>query len=208
MLGHGDLLRRALLDQLLDGRVLAHVVAVVVPGDHAREVDARLVDQRGELGVEDDRGRLLAVADLAELRRGEGGVEVEDVGAELRQRHRDVDEVAVVAAQHRDAVALVHAQLAQPVGQPGGALVDLLPGQLADLVDQRHLARRARGEGLDAAREAHAAGDERLRHAGQRQRAVGADHAGRGHHLDHARLAQGFLADLLQHRAGSSWCGG
>ena len=80
---------------------------------------------------------LLALEDVDELRAGEGGVEVEDVGAELGGGDARVDEAAVVAAHDRDAVARADAARAQRVGEPVAAVVQLAEGQLAELVDDR-----------------------------------------------------------------------
>ena len=49
---------------------------------------------------------LLALEHVDQLRAGEGGVEVEHVGAQLGGGDAGVDEAAVVAAHDRDAVAL------------------------------------------------------------------------------------------------------
>ena len=86
----------------------------------------RARQQRGELLVVDDRRGPLALADLGDLRPGEGGVEKQRVGAELRAGDGRLDEAAVVAAQDRDAVALVDAGVAQRVGERVRAPVDLV----------------------------------------------------------------------------------
>ena len=71
----------------------------------------------GELLVVDDRLRLLALADLGDLRPREHRVEVERVGAELRAGDRRVDEAAVVAAEDGDVVALADAAVRERVGE-------------------------------------------------------------------------------------------
>ena len=111
-------------------------ISASMGGDDPGHVDAGLVDQLGELVVVDDRRRLLALAHLTELRSGERGVQVEDVGAELGQGGGGIHEEAVVAAQHRNAVPLRDTDVLEPVREPGGPLVDLRPGQLTELVDQ------------------------------------------------------------------------
>ena len=86
-------------DQRLEGPGV-----VVVESVHAstRSRRRRLGEQAGELLVVDHHGGLLALEHVDQLRSGEGGVEVEQVGAELGDRDRGVDEAAVVAAHHRD----------------------------------------------------------------------------------------------------------
>ena len=93
-------------------------------------------EQAGELLVVDDDPRPLAIEDVDQLRAGERRVEQEDVGAALRGRDDRVDEAPVVAAHHRDAVALAHAVLGECPGQGVGAAVHLAEGQRAELVDQ------------------------------------------------------------------------
>ena len=78
-------------DEILEPRVLGRLIGVV-PGDEALAALARVVHEVLVLGVGVVRGRLLALGDLADLRPGERGVEVQRVGAELGQRDRRVDE--------------------------------------------------------------------------------------------------------------------
>ena len=101
----------ARLDQLVQVWIVG--LLLVVPGDEALAPLARVVEQAGELLVVDDPGRLLALDDLGQLRRREGGVEVERVRAQLGDRHRGVDEAAVVAAHDRHAVALLDARVGE-----------------------------------------------------------------------------------------------
>ena len=110
-------------DQLVERGVVG--VLGVVPGDEALAPLAGVLEQLGELLVVDDRHRLLALDDLRELRAGEGGVQVERVGAELGERDRRLDEAAVVAAHDRDAVALADAGVGERVRERVGAAVDL-----------------------------------------------------------------------------------
>ena len=155
----------------------------VVPRDEPRAAPARVVDEVLELGVVDDRRRLLALGDLGDLRPGERGVEVQGVGAELRQRDRRVDEAAVVAAHDRDARALPDPAGAQRVGQRVRALGDLGERERPEVVDERRgvrVADRADGvaggrRGAEAAQRAQRLDDPvraRRRHdPGARQRA-------------------------------------
>ena len=89
----------------------------------------------GELLVVDDDPGPLALEHVDQLRAGEGGVEVEQVGAELGDRDGGVDEAAVVAAHDRDGVALADPALGQRAGQRVAAPVHLAEGQRAQLVD-------------------------------------------------------------------------
>ena len=161
--------------QLLEGVLGARVT--LGPRQHAVvEVGAR--QQAGELLVVDHQSRRLALEHVDELGAGEGGVEVEDVGAQLGDRDRGVDEAAVVAAHHRHRVALPHAALGERAGQRVGAAVQLAPGQLAELVDHADLVRGAGREGGEAARRAGAPAHQHAAEVDQGARAVGPDHAG------------------------------
>ncbi len=174
--------RVAVADEVLEARVLGGLVGVV-PRDEPRAAPARVVDEVLELGVVDDRRRLLALGDLGDLRAGERGVQVQRVGAELRQRDGRVDEAAVVAAHDRDARALPHPAGAQGVGQRVRALGDLGERERPEVVDERRRVRvadRADGvargrRGAEAAQRAQRLDDPvraRRRHdPGARQRA-------------------------------------
>ena len=131
--------RVAPLDQLLERRV-GGLVALVRPRHEAAAAVQRVRQQLGELRVVDDRARLLALDHLGQLRAGEGGVEQHRVGAELGQRDQRLDHPAVVAAHHRDALALQQPLVGERVGEPVRALVDLGEGERAALVD--HAPRR------------------------------------------------------------------
>ncbi len=102
----------------------------------------------------DHHRRLLALQHLDELRAGEGGVEVEDVRAELGGGDRGVDEAAVVAAHDGDRAALLDAALGQGVRECVGALVQLAEGERPELVDDADPVGRAEGERGEAARPA------------------------------------------------------
>ena len=117
--------RVAALDQLLERGSASSSSLLVGPRDEALAAVQRVLEQLGELGVVDDRARLLALDHLGQLRAGERGVEQHRVGAELGQRDQRLDEAAVVAAHHADAVALEHARVRERVREPARALVDL-----------------------------------------------------------------------------------
>jgi hypothetical protein len=131
-----DVGRVALGDQVFECRQVGRV-AVVDPADEAAHPLGRLGHQAGELLVVDQGDRLFAAHDIGELRAGERGVQVDDVGAELRARDRRLDEAAVVAAHDRDAVALEDSVVAQRVGERVRALVDLAECERPRLVDDR-----------------------------------------------------------------------
>ena len=130
----------AALDHVLQERTVERAVGVA-PGDEARAALRGVGDQARELLVVDQRDRLLARDHVGDLRSGERGVQVQRVGAELGAGDRRLDEVAVVAAQDRHAVALVDARVREGVGEAVGAPVELREGQRAELVDQRGLRR-------------------------------------------------------------------
>ena len=117
--------------------LVAGLLVGLVPGDVALELDVGLAQQVGELLVVDERGGVLALEHVGQLRLGERRVEEQGVGAELRARHDGLDEAAVVAAHDRDAVARPDPGLAPGVGERVRALVDLPEGERARLVDDR-----------------------------------------------------------------------
>jgi hypothetical protein len=147
-------------DEILEPRVVAGLVGVV-PGDEALAALAGVVDEVLELGVVDDRGRLLALGDLGDLRAGERGVEVQGVRADLRQRDRRVDEAAMVTAHDRDARALADAGLPQRVRKGVRAAVHLGERERPEVVDDRRsgdgVARGRRG--AEAVQREHGLGD-------------------------------------------------
>ncbi len=126
------------------------MVVAVGPGEHPL-LEIGLLEELGELLVVDDRARRLALEHVDQLRTGEGGVEVEDVGAELGGRDGRVDEAAVVAAHHRDRVALTDAEPGQTARERVAAPVELAEGQLTELVDDRRAVGVGEREGGEAA---------------------------------------------------------
>src|SRR3954451_22046410 len=142
MTGAGPGARGRAGDEVLERGVVGRL-AGVVPGDEALAPLARVVDEVLELGVVDDRGRLLALGDRGDLRARELRVEVQRVGAELRQRDGRVDEAAVVAAHDRDARTLPHPAGAQGVGQGVRALGALGERERPEVVDERRGVRMA-----------------------------------------------------------------
>src|SRR6185436_6934225 len=100
------------------------LLVAVVPGDEALAALGAATDQAIELGVVDEGGGPLALDDLGDLGAGEGGVQVEGVGPELRAGDDRVDKAAVVAAHDRDAVTLLDARVPQPVSERVGPAVD------------------------------------------------------------------------------------
>jgi hypothetical protein len=142
LLGRRERRPVAALDEVLEHRVVG-LLRAVEPRDEALMILGGLGDQVRELLVVDERDRLLALDDVGDLRGSEGGVEVERVGAELRERHGGLHEAAVVAGQDRDAVARADAVLGEGVGERVGARVDLAVGERAELVDEREAVRMA-----------------------------------------------------------------
>ena len=91
-------------------------IVAVNPGDDLVR-DVCLVDQLCELLVIDDDRGPVTLEDLDELGSGEGGVEVEDVGAELGGGDRGVEEATVVATHDRHTVAFVDTQVREGMRQ-------------------------------------------------------------------------------------------
>ena len=105
------------------------------PGEESG-FDPGRADDRAELLVVDDEHGPLALHDHIDLRRREPGVEVERVGADLRQRAGDLEEVPMVPAQDRDRVAGVDAGLDQPSSNRVGPGVEVAEAQRPALVDE------------------------------------------------------------------------
>ena len=124
LLGGVEILAVGGTDQLLD-RCHVGGSRLLLPGDEAAQAGGPIREQVLELLVVDQRRGLLALHHVGELGRREGGVQVEGDGAELRAGHRRLDEVAVVAAHDRDAVAQPDALVAQGAGERVRAAVGL-----------------------------------------------------------------------------------
>ncbi len=181
--------------------VLRHVA--VHPGRGLR-------DELGELRVVDHRRRGLLAAHLRDLRPGEGGVQVQHVGAGLGRRERRLHEAAVVAAQDRDRAARAEAVGPPAVRDRVRPAVELGEADRAELVDDRRLVRVAgrahaiagrrglppRAQGLDGAQQP--IGARGLRDAGPSQRPhreelraeSGQGHVGREITADEGRTAR------------------
>jgi hypothetical protein len=184
----------AVADQLVDHRV-GVLGGVVGPGDEALAPLGSLGDELGELLVVDERDRVLALDDVGDLGRREHRVEVQRMGAELRERHRGLDEPAVVAAHDRHAVALLHPRVRERRRERVRAPVDLLEGQRAELVDDGHVVRiprRRRGVARGGSR---AEADERLDHTGEAVRSRGADDPGTHQGPGHPELVGDLVCD-------------
>ncbi len=78
-------------------------------------------DEPGELLVVDDGDGVLAREHVGDLRAGEGRVQVQRAGAELRAGDGRFDEAAVVAAHDRDAVPFAYAGRRERAGERVGA---------------------------------------------------------------------------------------
>ena len=79
----------------------------------------------------------LAFIDGLQLMRREPSVQVHRVRADLRERATDLDDVAVVAAQHSYGVAGVDPGLRETAGDRISTCVELGKGDRAPLVDHR-----------------------------------------------------------------------
>ena len=181
-----DRARIAIGHQLVERRVVAG--RLVVPGHEALAPVARILEELVELLVEYERLGLLALHDLGQLRAREGGVEVERVGAQLRQRDRRLDEATVVAAHDTDAVTLPEARVRERVRERVRARVHLAVGERAELVDDHRPVRVALGQRDGAGRGAAAPFLQRPQHAPEAVRAHRPDHAGLDQHLRAAQL--------------------
>ena len=157
-----------------------------------------LLEQAGELLVVDhDRG-LLALEDVDQLRAGEGGVEVDQVRAELGRGDRGLDEAAVVAGHQSDRVTLGDPELLQRPGQRVRTQVHLAEGEVAALVDHPHPVGDQRGHREEAPGGAGAPLPERPTGLGQRQRRVGAEDPRLGQHLEAVTGRRGLAGQLVE----------
>ena len=100
-------------------------------------------DDVAELLVEQQRPCALPAQHGGERSGRESGAEVQDVGADLRQRDRPLDQAAAVAGEQAGGVARAQPTTVQIGRQPVGAEVDLAEGQHAPVVDERRPVRRA-----------------------------------------------------------------
>ena len=155
----------------------------LLPRQHPR-LDVRLLEHRGELLVVDHDGRLLALEHVDQLGAGEGGVQVQQVGAELGRGDRGLDETAMVPRHQRDGVALLEAELLQAAGQGVGAPVHLAEGELTQLVDDPDPVRHQRGHRQEAAGRTRPPLLEDACRPSKGQRRVGPDDAGLGQDLE------------------------
>ena len=130
-------------DQVVEGRLGKVVLDIASPGDETLITTAGIADERRELIVVDQRGGLLARNDLGDLWAREARVEVQHVGAELRARHRRLDEATMIAAQEGHVVALAQSLIRERVRERVGSLVELPVGELPSLVDEGELGRVA-----------------------------------------------------------------
>ena len=76
---------------------------------------------------------------------GGAGIEQHQVGAETTVGTQSHNETAVVASQHTDAVALLNIAVTECSRQGSGALVQLLVGQRAAIINNRSVVRIAAG---------------------------------------------------------------
>ena len=182
-LGRLEVVGRPLGDQLVEGlEALGEVGLVAVhPGQHP-VVGLGLPEQVGELLVVDDERGLLALEHVDELRTGERGVQVEHVGAQLGHGQADVDEAPVVAAHHRDAVALADPTGLERGGERVAAPVDLTERQRPQVVDQPDLVGPPQRQRREAAGGAGPPLLERLAQPDERPGRVGADDPRSGEH--------------------------
>src|SRR4051812_38947741 len=137
------------LDQVLDQLVARDAALFAHPGNEALRAPAlrRVADQLRELGVVDRGLRLLALEHLAGLRPGEARVQVERAGADLGAGDRRLDEVAVVAREYRNAVALDDPAVLQGVRERVRTSLDLAKGEVTERIFYRRIVRVARGAG-------------------------------------------------------------
>ncbi len=112
-------------------------LALLHPRHEPLAAAARIGDQLGELLVVHERGRLLTLGHLRELRTRERRVHQQGVSAELRARDRGLDEPAVVAAHDRDPVARLQAGVGPRVREPVRPVLELRERDDPELVDDR-----------------------------------------------------------------------
>ena len=109
----------------------------VCPGDEGSPPLTSSGNRLAELVVVDDRDRTLVIADLADLRCGEHCVQKDQISADSISGDRDLDEVAMVAAEHGDAVASPDPSRAQATRQRVRPLIEVGVAQKTGVVNQR-----------------------------------------------------------------------
>ena len=142
--------------------------------------------------------RLLALQDVDQLGPGEGGVEVEQVGAELGNGQRRVDEPTVVAAHDRHRVALADTALGQRAGERVAAAVHLTEGDRPSLVDDAVTIGVEHGHRVEATGGTGAPGGQHPAEGDQLRGQQGPHDSGPDQHLGR-RTAVGRVVDDRSH---------
>ena len=128
------------------------------------------------------------------MRRREGGVHVEAIGAQLRDREGGLDEPAVVSTHDRDPVALADAAGGEAAGDRVGAAVDLGERECAGLVLDHRLVGVVDRRGGDAGGGRSAPAGQHAEHLREPVGTDRADHPSLGKHLD----VEGNLAERAE----------
>ena len=122
-----------------------------VPARHGRRPGVGVGDHSAEVVVVDHHVDPLRRHDVGQLGGGETGVEVDDVGAQLRGRHHRLDEAPAVAGQDPDRGARPDPSAPQPGRHGVGAGPETPVGEGAVLVDHGRGRWVAGGGGGDGA---------------------------------------------------------
>lgn len=186
------LLRRAQVARQRAGHQLL-AGAFVEPGQLGGESE----DPLGELVVVHQQPQLLLLGDGAELGRGEPGVDQHRVDAEQGGGDDRLDQPVVVAAEHADPVAGLHAVPGpHRPGHPFGPVEQVVVGQFdAVLVDDRRPAGIPGGRLAQFASQAPPPGTQGVELRGDSDRVAGGEQSATGQGGDGER--QVHAADLL-----------
>ena len=125
-----DLVAALACHEIVEGqRRRVHLVALVYPGEDARDLVRDRVEQADELAVVQDRADLLALGDVCELRLREAGVHQHDPHAQFSAGEQRQNEAAVVAGEQGDDAARADTAGGEAADQRVRLPVDLPVGQ-------------------------------------------------------------------------------
>ena len=119
-------------------------------GDHHVPIEPGRLHDHEQCCIADHRPYSLATQDLTQLWSGESGVEVDTGQPGLRGRNRDLDELAVVRAQHAEVVTGGESERTEPLCEGRRVVIEFRVRDRTAVVDHRGAARVAhRGCGVE-----------------------------------------------------------